>query len=163
MSQLSLVNADLPAVVDSLIVELSDDRLLIPMSAVAEVVREVKPQSDSSMPQWMYGWLDWRHMRIPLCSFEGLSGKPAPALPVPAHALVVNTLNGGEELPFFGLLIQNFPGPVRVAEDDDVQQVEMTAGETDSAFLMKLILDKQTAFIPDLEKVEQLILKYVNG
>ena len=50
MSQLSLVNADLPAVVDSLIVELSDDRLLIPMSAVAEVVREVKPQSDSSMP-----------------------------------------------------------------------------------------------------------------
>ena len=160
MSQLSLVTVNQPVVVDSLLVELAEQTLLLPMSAVAEVVREVSPIQADDLPDWMYGWLNWRNMEIPLCSYEKLTGQPKPELPNPAHAVVLNTLSGGDELPFIALLIQNFPSPIRLAEDDKLEVVEEGSG-THIGALLHVTIEDQTAVIPDLEQLEQQILQAI--
>jgi len=157
MSQLMAI--DQAEVVDSLLVELTDDTLLLPMSAVAEVVREVTPKRDQQTAEGIYGWLDWRDLKIPLCSFEALSGSEMPVLPNPAHAVVLNALNGEGKLDFYGLLIQNFPSPVRLADDDDLQSVELGDTEAGETILMKTIVGQQSAYIPNLERLEQLVVQ----
>jgi chemosensory pili system protein ChpC len=161
MSQLTIPGVEIPDMVDCLVAEMTDESLLLPMAAVAEVVREVIPREDIRAPGWMYGWLDWRGMDIPLCSFEALSGRDMPALPQPAHAVILNTLDNSGQMPFFALLMQHFPGPVRVAEDDALQALAL--GDEESAMLMKLVLGKQTVYIPNLEQLEAQLLQGLSG
>ena len=61
------------AKIDCLSVDIGSEKaakanLLIPMSAVAEIILNQQVTADKQAPQWMLGWINWR-LAIPLLDF----------------------------------------------------------------------------------------------
>tara|TARA_R110002124_G_scaffold146438_2_gene311686 strand:+ start:2498 stop:2977 length:480 start_codon:yes stop_codon:yes gene_type:complete len=148
-------NPLLPDEVDSLLVSLSGHRLLVPMTAVAEIVQQVDCQRDDQQPPWLQGWINWRTERIPLVSFESLVGDERTMLGDRAMALVLYRILPDGLSQFYALQIQNFPHLIRLADDGLLQQVP--PAEPPPCVLMMVTVREQQALIPDLDKIEQLL------
>jgi len=56
----------------ALLVPVNKQRLLLPRTAVREIVRFMKPQAIPNAPNWLRGTVNWQGNDIPLISFEGL-------------------------------------------------------------------------------------------
>ena len=54
----------------SLLVPLSEDRLIVPRACVAEVVRFSKPDHEAGAHNWMLGTVSWNGRELPVVSFE---------------------------------------------------------------------------------------------
>ena len=107
-------------VVNALLLPVADTSLLVPMSAVAEVVGNGVSLSLLNKPDPnIHGWISWRNQRIPLLSFEGISG----ALPVEftskSLVVILNAIEPASSRGFYGLVLQGFPRRVKVAETDN--------------------------------------------
>ena len=59
----------------SLLVPLSDDRLIVPRACVAEVVRFSAAEAGSGRHSWMLGTVNWNGRALPVVSFEGRSAR----------------------------------------------------------------------------------------
>ncbi|MDX2349308.1 MAG: chemotaxis protein CheW [Porticoccus sp.] len=145
--------------VDSLFVQLGGDSLLVPMSAVAEVVQHVNYEPQADAPAWLQGWVEWRKQRIPLISFETLSGVGEQRDSDISLALVMNNLNDSPNstsgFTFYAIQIQAFPHLVRISEDDQLQEVAGTLEIPHT--MMKVGLDEWVALIPDLDSLEKYL------
>lgn len=138
--------------INCLFVPLSEGALLVPMSAVAEVVQTVEVAALENAPVWFNGWLEWRQKRVPLVSFEALNNDKAPEVSSNSSALVMNTLSPDKGLSYYAIQTQGFSHFVRIAEDDPLLQSE---GESNTQhILMHVELDGQIMQIPDLESLE---------
>ena len=67
--------------IHSQMLALSGDPLVLPNTAVAEIINYVEPTPVKDAPDWLLGTLDWRGYRIPLLSLEqaGTSSRPTRA------------------------------------------------------------------------------------
>ena len=52
----------------SLLVPLTDDRLIVPRTCVAEVVRYSKPDQEEGSHNWMLGTVNWNGRQLPVVS-----------------------------------------------------------------------------------------------
>jgi chemosensory pili system protein ChpC len=147
--------------VNCLYVPLVETALLVPMSAVAEVVQSVQIKEQEGAPVWLEGWMEWRQKRVPLISFEALSGDSDndkyPGTMDGSTALVMNTINPDKGLRYYAILAQGFSHLVRIAEDDPLKSVD-NPGKLQHV-LAQVELDDQLMQIPDLEGLEE----YVSG
>ncbi|PCJ92395.1 MAG: hypothetical protein COA46_04075 [Porticoccaceae bacterium] len=145
--------------INCLYVPLIEEALLVPMSAVAEVVQSVQVKKQEGAPVWLEGWLEWRQKRVPLISFEALANAPdndryQGALEG-STALIMNTINPDKGLRYYAILAQGFSHLVRIAEDDPLNPVEDTSKL--QHVLMQVELDGQIMQIPDLEVLESYV------
>jgi chemosensory pili system protein ChpC len=142
----------------SLLVPLTEDRLIVPRACVAEVVRFSQPDHEEGAHQWMLGTINWNGRQLPVVSFEGLLGKDVPA-PTGRTRIVVFYAGGGElRTGFFGVLTQGFPQLVRV--NRDVLSLHTTEGWPDGApVLCRVKMINEFPLIPDLESLEALLAR----
>ena len=142
-------------VVDALRVNLFDQPILVPMAAVAEVVRGAKVVEKNNQPGCLHGWLQWRELEIPLVALEEMLGAAKGSHTGIANALVVNSINpvGGND--FYAFLLTDLPQPARVSETSDLQELE---DQSSSEYqLLKVSLDSRELIIPNLEKIEAFL------
>ncbi len=92
------------------LIPLRDGRLILPNTAIAEIVPYIEPEPLEHAPSFLLGRVSWRGHGIPLTSFEAACGAAVPALNPRACLAVLNTLNGNAALPFFAVLTQEIPG-----------------------------------------------------
>ena len=62
----------------SLLIPLEGERLLVPRVCVAEVITFTTPERASEneqLPKWFLGRIVWNGRRVPVISFEGISGE----------------------------------------------------------------------------------------
>ncbi|MDX2464136.1 MAG: chemotaxis protein CheW [Porticoccus sp.] len=138
--------------VNCLYVPLIEDALLVPLSAVAEVVQGVKAEKQEGTPAWFEGWMVWRHKRVPLISFEALGGDKRQGIAGASMALIMNTVNPEKGLRYYAILAQDFSHLLRIAEDDPLHHVE---GQSQWPYvLMQVELDGRIMQVPDLEELE---------
>jgi len=145
--------------VDCLYVPLHEGILLVPMSAVAEVVQTVAVTEQQDAPVWFDGWLEWRQKRVPLVSFEAISeekGNDArQGISDNSSALVINTLNPEKGLSYYAIQAQGFSKLIRIAEDDPLKQVNNQSSAPH--VLMQVELDDQVMQVPDLVSLESYL------
>jgi chemosensory pili system protein ChpC len=122
----------------SLLIPLSEDRLIVPRACVAEVVRFTAPEHE------------------PVASFEGALGKDVPVTTGRTRIVVFNATTGQLKTGYFGVLTQGFPQLVRVNED--VLQLHTTEGwPKDAPVLCRVKMINEFPLIPDLEKLEAML------
>ncbi len=140
----------------SLLVPLSEDRLIVPRACVAEVVRFSRPEQEAGAEPWMLGSVNWNGRPLPVVSFEGALGNDVP-VPTGRTRIVVFYANTGRlKNGYFGVLTQGFPQLVRV--NKDVLKLESTEGWPDSApVLCRVRMINEYPLIPDLEKLEAML------
>ena len=138
--------------ITGLLLSLSDRLLLLPNTAVAELVayRNVQPAVNS--PSWLFGQIAWRDLSLPLLSFEAASSQAAVNLEG-ARVVIINAIGGRPKFRFFALLIKGIPRSVRI--DSGLQRLPdeaLKALELDA-----VSIDGEIAKIPDLVALEQLL------
>jgi len=133
-----------------LLLPLQDDKLLLPNTAVAEVITYINPESIDNAPDWLMGTITWRDIRIPLVSFELLSGLAVTSGGTRRIA-VLNTLNGNQHIPYIAILIQGIP-QLRLIQEDSIQDEDIENDKLTIASVVKV--NGEQVLIPDLDDLE---------
>ena len=142
----------------SLLVPLSEDRLIVPRACVAEVVRYSQPEHEEGSHAWMLGTVNWNGRQLPVMSFEGALGKEVPATTGRTRIVVFYASTGHLKTGYFGVLTQGFPQLVRV--NRDVLDLHTTEGWPDDApVLCRVKMINEFPLIPDLEKLEAMLAR----
>ncbi len=142
----------------SLLVPLTEDRLIVPRACVAEVVRYSPPDHEEGAHKWMLGTVNWNGRQLPVVSFEGMLGKEVPVATGRTRIVVFYAGSGQLKTGFFGVLTQGFPQLVRV--NRDVLSLHTTEGWPDEApVLCRVKMINEFPLIPDLEQLEGLLAR----
>lgn len=143
----------------SLLVPLQGERLLVPRACVAEVIAFVAPElaeTDQTMPSWFLGYITWNDRRLPVVSFEAMSGDEAKRRPGRTRIVVFNTLGDALEGGCYGIITQGFPQLVRV--NADVLTAETEKGWADGQpVICRARMINEFPLIPDMERLEAMI------
>ena len=140
----------------SLLVPLSEDRLIVPRACVAEVVRFSKAEQQEGAHDWMLGTINWNGRQLPVVSFEGAIGKEVPVATGRTRVVVFYASTGQLKTGYFGVLTQGFPQLVRV--NRDVLKLEAKDGwPEDAPVLCRVRMINEFPMIPDLEKLEAML------
>ena len=142
----------------SLLVPLSEDRLIVPRACVAEVVRFSKAKQREGAHDWMQGTVDWNGRTLPVVSFEGAIGKDVPVVTGRTRVVVFYASTGLLKTGYFGVLTQGFPQLVRV--NRDVLKFDANDGwPEDAPVLCRVRMINEFPMIPDLEKLESMLAR----
>lgn len=136
-------------------IQVGDDRLLLPNATVAEVLAKVPVEPVEDAPDWLPGRIDWHGWQVPLVKFASLAGLQEDAAGRGNRVIVLKALGGDEALPYFGLLTASFPQLVSVPRDSllaDASEEDLPRG-----IQMRVLLGEQSAMLPDLELVERMV------
>ncbi len=142
----------------SLLVPLSEDRLILPRACVAEVVRYTQPQQQPGSEDWMLGPINWNGRKLPVVAFEGTIGKDIPAPTGRTRVVVFYSSTGKIKAGYFGVLTQGFPQLVRV--NREVLNLDSTDGwPEDAPVLCRVKMINEYPLVPDLEALEGMIIE----
>ncbi len=142
----------------SLLVPLTDDRLILPRACVAEVIRYSEPQRNSGNNHWLLGTINWNGRDLPVAAFEGTIGKDVPVPNNRTRVVVFHSSTGKIKTGHFGILTQGFPQLVRV--NREVLVLDSTDGwPADAPVLCRVRMINEYPLIPDLEALEEMILE----
>ncbi len=146
--------SDEHTVIHSQLIATQSRNLLLPNTAIAEIVHYTAPQPADNAPEWLLGTMVWRGLRIPVLSYERASGEAATEYDSRARIAVLNGVHSGAALQFYALVIHNNPRLLKVLRDD-IRKVG--GGDQDKFQLQQVTVNDVTATIPDLAALEQLI------
>ena len=142
----------------SLLIPLTEDRLIVPRACVAEVVRFSSPEKEAGAHDWMLGSVTWNGRPLPVISFEGALGKDVPAITGRTRIVVFYASTGQLKTGYFGVLTQGFPQLVRV--NKDVLHLHTTEGwPQDAPVLCRVKMINEFPLIPNLEKLEAMLAR----
>jgi chemosensory pili system protein ChpC len=142
----------------SLLVPLSEDRLIVPRACVAEVVRFTKPERSPGGDPWMLGTVNWSGRALPVVSFEGAIGKEVPPSSGRTRIVVFYSSTGRIKSGYYGILTQGFPQLVRV--NRAVLKLHSIDGwPKEAPVLCRVKMINEYPLVPHLEALEQLIAK----
>ncbi len=140
----------------SLLVPLSEGRLIVPRACVAEVVGFQVPSEMTGAPPWYIGTVPWNGKAVPLVSFEGACGQSLPVTSGRTRVVVFHCLGTRLEGGHFALLSQGFPQLVRVSSD--VVRPDNSRVFADRApVICQVRMVNETPLVPDLERLEEMI------
>jgi len=144
----------------SLLVPLTEERVILPRASVAEVIRYSEPEAGNVGPDWYKGTIPWHGRSIPLVSFEGLCGTAGTEPGGRTRVIVVYVLKPDDSLATYGLLAEGFPQIVRVNREVILQDLSYKPDDA-QPILCRVRMINETAFIPDLESIEKSIREHV--
>ena len=137
------------------LIQLAGARLLLPNATIAEVLSYAPPEPVEAAPEWLLGKIRWRGWQLPLVAFAELAGFGKEPAGLGSKVVVLKALGGNAKAPYFAILTQGFPRLVTVSQEGllpDVESAELPLG-----MQARVLLNENSAFVPDLEAVEALI------
>lgn len=137
------------------LLQVAEERLLLPNATIAEVLARVPVEPIADAPAWLAGQIPWHGWQVPLVSFAQLSGLGQESVVASSKIVVLKALGGSEAMPYFALLTQSFPRLVSVPRDGllaDATEEQLPAGVR-----MRVLLGDEAALLPDLESIEAMI------
>ena len=149
--------ADPTATVRSVLIPVTGSQLLIlPNAAVAEIINFTPPQPAADAPAWLVGTIEWRGYTVPTVVFEALCGCAPQRLTRSSRIVVCNTISGGTQLPFVGILAATLPRLIRI--DGDSLEIGDGDAEVMPGVLRQIQIYGEDAIIPDLDALETMCL-----
>lgn len=143
-------------VIHCLTIPLNNETALLPNAAIAEVIgfKEATPIDDA--PEWFLGYIDWREKRVPIISFEAVSGKEIAEAKKNSRICVLNTLNGSTQIPYVGILSQGIPS-LAIVQEQGLEDKESTTGR--AAVGATVEVGGVEAIIPNIDEIEQRLIQ----
>lgn len=142
----------------SLLISLRDDRIILPHSCIAEVVRNSLPDDQRADGEWLRGTVDWRDREVPVVCFESLLGREAARPGGRTRIVILNTLGDhADDCPSYGILAQGFPQMVRVNREM-LKLDDAYTPPPDVPVICQVSILSERALIPDLEMLEERLV-----
>ena len=148
-------------VVHCLTIPLHDETALLPNAAIAEVIAYKQPSAIEDGPDWFLGYVEWRDHRVPLISFEAVSGREVQAPVKNSRIAVLNTLTGNPKIPYVGVLTQGIPS-LAIVQEQGLQD-KNSIDESRQSIGAFVELGGVDALIPDIDDIEQRLMRLSSG
>ena len=146
----------LPDRVSCLVASLVDRKLLLPITAVAEVINTVTMPESGNDKTALYGWINWRNQRVPVISLENAMGGDRPHLKLENRMAVLNAVGDGAGLGFYAILLQALPTPVQVnaeiMREEELEPVRLV--------LTEAMVGEERVTVPDLLAIEKVVATF---
>lgn len=140
---------------------LTKDHILLPNTVVAEVLSFTTPEPFADAPAWLLGELTWRGWQVPVISYLRLLDEHADnAITSQARILIIKTLGESTQVNYIGLVIQGLP---RLKTVTARALRERSSDGLPEALFSKVIIDEQTALIPELGKLTHIVEQAAYG
>ena len=81
------------------LVQVAEERLLLPNATVAEVLARVPVEPVADAPAWLPGQITWHGWQVPLVSFAQLTGLGQESVVANSKIVVLKALGGSEAMP----------------------------------------------------------------
>ena len=147
--------------VRTILAPLTDGHLLLPNSAVAEILGFTQPEPFKQAPNWLLGELAWHGWQVPIVGFEQVVNPKSRSSVTPkSRILIIKTLGESTQLNYIGLLIQGLPKLKTVTADT------LTETQTDGlpgALFSKVTIDDLEAVIPELGELTLVVEQAAYG
>lgn len=130
--------------------------LVVPYTAVAEVIGFELPTPFVKSPEWLIGQINWRGISIPVVSFDKVEGASHKDYTQSLHVAIFNRLSD-TNLDFIGLVVQGVPAMHRLR----AKEIELVTQTKDSFLSMEVLINQQQGFIPNIEWIEKCIAKEI--
>lgn len=137
------------------LVQVGEERLLLPNATVAEVLSRVPVEAIDNAPAWLSGQILWHGWQVPVVSLTQLTGQGQEKVAATSKIIVLKSLSGVESLPYFALLTQSFPRLVSVPRDGLL--ADATEDALPPGVQMRVLLGDEAALLPDLENIGLMI------
>jgi len=145
-----LVMIDVVGSVRCMLLPLPSMHLLVPNSAVAEIIGYSTPTPLTDSSEWFPGVVSWRGVYVPVVSVEIMcSSKIAPVGPRTRIAMLYNP-SKDVAMPYIGIIMQDIPraylaegGKMESSSDDGLNQY----------LLSRVDADHFARVIPDIDKI----------
>lgn len=144
-------------VIHCLTIPLNNETAILPNSAIAEVISFKEPAPVDDAPEWFLGYVDWREKRVPLISFESVSGKEIGAAKKNSRICVLNTLNGSTQIPYVGILSQGIPS-LAIVQEQGMEDKE-SSDESRPAVGAYVEVGGVNSLIPNIDEIEQRLIR----
>lgn len=136
------------------ILPLDGDRILIPASAVGEVLNLSGMTLATGSPGWYLGSKRWAGRDLPVISLEGLCGRPVPPRSTRSRIVILRTATGRE----MGVVCQGQPHLAPVNERA-LTPSGLAAMDPEQFVLARLRIANLSAFVPDLDAIAKVMEK----
>ncbi len=144
------------------LIPLQGGNVVLPNSAVAEIVRYRDPhidtESTATAPKWFVGQFEWRNQQIPIVSVEAAMGVGDDDH-VPEQLVILRSLGLKSDLPYIAITARSVPRLVSIDRSNIVK--EQDSDDKQLPFVLSHVLvNKEKAVIPDIDALERAIRKY---
>ena len=144
--------------IDCLVVNTGQSELVFPMPAVAEIIHNQPARAGEKLPQWVTGWIQWRHLNIPLIDFHAMQqDRAARNFGSSTRILVLNSFCEGHSHKYYAILSKGFPHTLQVEADADLASTGSVG--LDTCIKIELTLDDKKFLLPDFEAIERYLAK----
>jgi chemosensory pili system protein ChpC len=129
---------------------LLDMHLLLPNSAVAEIIGYTEPEAGSEGSDWYDGKISWRGVMVPIVSVEKMCQSNSVGAGSRSRIAIVYNLDGDDAMPYFGIILQDIPRAY-LAEEERLLESGL---EVDCEYLSTqadAMIDR--LYIPDLDAI----------
>ncbi|MCK4743525.1 MAG: chemotaxis protein CheW [Sulfuriflexus sp.] len=152
--------------VASQILSLSGERVILPNTAVAEIIPYVKADSLSEnlqkdAPTWLLGMIAWRGIFVPLLSMETMLGSQYEEPDKRSSIAIINASGNTAGVPFYAIVTQGIPRLLQVSSDT-LSLIE-DSGNTNKVAACHVVLDGDVAVIPEMDEVEAMLKEAFEG
>lgn len=143
----------------SQIVPLNNEQLVLPNTAIAEIIGftqpDALPSSLKKAPDWLLGMIAWRGLSVPVIAFEKMVGGDFESPGPRARLAVLNAVGGVQGVPFIAVATQTIPQLMQI--DQSAISVVEDTGENNPAVACHVVVAGNVAIIPDLDEVERQV------
>ena len=146
--------------IKSIILTLKNELVVVPNSAVAEIisVQDVKEVKDS--PQWVLGKARWRGVVLPVVSYEAAGGDNAQAVNINTQVAVMYSVSESssdneKKYPYIGLAMHGVPH-VSTFSRDQIKTDEQ-ASSVHPMVAQKVRINGAAAGILDIYAIEEML------
>lgn len=140
--------------IHSQMLSIENNSLVLPNTAVAEIINFTDPVPVEDSPDWLLGTMEWRGLSVPLISLEKAMGKDAPDVTSDLHIAILNCLGNKKSFNFYGIITRGLPKLVNIQEKNILEG--NNTNELNELALANVTINKMEAFIPDLDAIEAL-------
>lgn len=134
---------------------LTQGHVVLPNSAVAEVLAYMAPDPLKNSPPWLLGEIAWHGWQVPVISYEQLIDENAGHISTArARILIIKTLGESTQVNYIGLVIQGLPKLKKITPDSLIEK--QTEGLSDTIF-SEVSIEGQQALIPELANLTHTV------
>ena len=139
--------------IDCVAVNIGQSQLLVPMPAVAEIVLNQTPSTSDKLPNWVAGWIEWRHLNIPLIDFTAVQlNSSAADFGASTRILVLNSFSEGHSHRYYAIMTNGFPHAVSVEASTDM--TSQGVKDLGNCIKIDLAVQGQDMLLPDFQAIE---------
>lgn len=141
----------------SVLLPLTKEGVLLPHSAMVELLteRDIKPLVD--MPEWVLGEVNWNNEAIPLISLEAAFGFRSIEKPKRSRLVIIASLSETNNYKYLAIRTTGVPMLIQL-EADVLQQVD--SGELNDKYIQFYgMFNHHKVIVPDMGKLEASLQK----